>query len=421
MNEYNYKLFHVEGSKNQAADGLSRVYGAWEINSAKFNLYNLTEIYESQKVDKKCQALLNQGVLSQVLLNQSPILVDEDRKIYVPHDVSEVLLIRVHEFLGHPGREKMYNSLKKFIRSLGLVNQIAKVTKTCRDCQVQKNSSVTHINFSKFFRSNEFNQVVCTDITGPFETTDYESEFTNSKFYVLTIIDVYSRFTLIFMIEQITADAVVRCFQKWINRFGTPQKIMSDNGRQYISSKTQMFLKEQGIVHVTSPRNTPQSNGLAERINSSINNILRIYKERDLNLVKDRIFNLLNHTFHRSVGCSPSELVYKFNSLDPHSRDCKDEVLIKKRELEARKALRIEGHKIVPFQGKVGQLVLVRTHNLDKMGPKFIGPAEIVKLDLQNNRVQVQFGNKLVWESVRNVKEYFGKEEDVAVSHISIG
>ena len=45
------------------------------------------------------------------------------------------------------------------------------------------------------------------------------------------------------------------------------QVLRSDNGGEYLSSKLQQYLKAQGTIHQTTCPNTPQQNGVAEREN----------------------------------------------------------------------------------------------------------------------------------------------------------
>ena len=47
-------------------------------------------------------------------------------------------------------------------------------------------------------------------------------------------------------------------------RYGMPSQLVSDNGPQFKSEKFQMFLKRNGIKHLTSAPYHPASNGLAE-------------------------------------------------------------------------------------------------------------------------------------------------------------
>ena len=49
------------------------------------------------------------------------------------------------------------------------------------------------------------------------------------------------------------------------SEFGTPEKVVSDNGPQYSSSEFRSFAESWGFVHTTTSPNRPQGNGFVER------------------------------------------------------------------------------------------------------------------------------------------------------------
>ena len=60
------------------------------------------------------------------------------------------------------------------------------------------------------------------------------------------------------------------------NRFGTKvKKLRSDNGGEYISNEFTRFLENHGIAHDTTNPYSPQQNGVAERANRTLLEIVR--------------------------------------------------------------------------------------------------------------------------------------------------
>ena len=53
------------------------------------------------------------------------------------------------------------------------------------------------------------------------------------------------------------------------------QVFLSDNGREYMSSKFQQYLKAHGIIHQTTCPNTPQHNGVVEWKNRHLLEVVR--------------------------------------------------------------------------------------------------------------------------------------------------
>ena len=92
-----------------------------------------------------------------------------------------------------------------------------------------------------------------------------------TKVYICIIIDDYSRFCLAAMVgTNKTTTWVAKVTQKAIQFFGTPEEMLSDNGREFVSgwedSLTQFgkLLWDEGVSHKTTAPYYPQANGKAE-------------------------------------------------------------------------------------------------------------------------------------------------------------
>ena len=63
-----------------------------------------------------------------------------------------------------------------------------------------------------------------------------------------------------------TAKAVVDNTKKLFAEQGIPQKVVSDNGPQFVAAQYNAFAETWGFTHITSSPHYPQSNGFIERI-----------------------------------------------------------------------------------------------------------------------------------------------------------
>ncbi|CAL1356411.1 unnamed protein product [Linum trigynum] len=91
--------------------------------------------------------------------------------------------------------------------------------------------------------------------------------------YFLSIIDDYSRFTWIFMMKQ-KSEAFTK-FKQWKtlveNQTGKKiKKLRTDNGLEFCNSEFNEFCKDEGIARHRTVRDTPQQNGVAERMNQTL-------------------------------------------------------------------------------------------------------------------------------------------------------
>jgi transposase InsO family protein len=96
--------------------------------------------------------------------------------------------------------------------------------------------------------------------------------------YCLVIMDDYSRFTWVFFLQEKsqTQETIKRFLRRAQNEFELKiKKIRSDNGMEFKNSQMEGFLKEEGIKHEFSSPYTPQQNGVVERNNRTLLDMVR--------------------------------------------------------------------------------------------------------------------------------------------------
>jgi transposase InsO family protein len=96
--------------------------------------------------------------------------------------------------------------------------------------------------------------------------------------YHLVIIDDYSRFTWVFFLQDKseTQEVLKKFLRRAQNEFDVKvKKIRSDNGTEFKNTQVEDFLDEEGIRHGFSAPYTPQQNGVAERKNHTLIEIVR--------------------------------------------------------------------------------------------------------------------------------------------------
>lgn len=117
-------------------------------------------------------------------------------------------------------------------------------------------------------RSSELLDLVHSDLCGPME----KPSIGGSKYFV-TFIDDASRMTHVYFLKSKgeAFDAFVE-FKAYVEKQTgrSIKRFRTDNGTEYVGNKFQQFLKASGIRHETSVAYNPQQNGLAERMNRTI-------------------------------------------------------------------------------------------------------------------------------------------------------
>ncbi|XP_052726197.1 uncharacterized protein LOC128194674 [Vigna angularis] len=102
------------------------------------------------------------------------------------------------------------------------------------------------------------------NIVGPLPIAKAQNKF------LLVAVDYFTKWIEAEPLSVITAQRVQQFIWRLICRFGLPQKIITDNGRQFIERKLEDFLSNLGIKHVTSSVEHPQTNDQAEAANKAI-------------------------------------------------------------------------------------------------------------------------------------------------------
>ncbi len=144
---------------------------------------------------------------------------------------------------------------------------------------------------------------------GPWERLhmDLAGPFLNKMWII--IVDAHSKWPEVFPTQGTTSQIVSQKLDELFARFGIPQQIVTDNGRQFTSDEFETYLKGYNIKHVLSSVYHPRSNGEAERFVRTFKEAL---KSTDLPIHKRLSEFLMKYrsTPHSTTGVPPSELLF---------------------------------------------------------------------------------------------------------------
>lgn len=232
-------------------------------------------------------------------------------KICLPKILAETVLWYLHDnkTAGHVGIKKTCEKAKLSpFYWQNMQESVRNYVNKCEICGERKNPPNKKRHFMKSYVVGSPFERIATDIAGPFPITDHKNK------YILVIGDYFSKLTEAYAIpDTLTttiADILVRT---WVKRYGCPLEIHSDQGRQYESA---MFKEVCQLLGINKTRTTPlhpRSDGMIERMNRSINDMLSKYIkscQRDWDLYLDFLTMAYNSTPHESTGISPHKLVY---------------------------------------------------------------------------------------------------------------
>jgi transposase InsO family protein len=176
-----------------------------------------------------------------------------------------------HRRFAHVGMKNLHKLLKGE-HILGLTNVHFEKDRICSACQAGKQVGAHHPH-KNIMTTDRPLELLHMDLFGPIA---YISICGNK--YCLVIMDDYSRFTLVFFLQEKsqTQETLKRFLRRAQNEFGLRiKKIRSDNGTEFKNSEIEGFLEEEGIKHEFSSPYTPQQNGVVERKNRTLLDMAR--------------------------------------------------------------------------------------------------------------------------------------------------
>lgn len=132
--------------------------------------------------------------------------------------------------------------------------------------------------------------------------------------FILTVIDVLSRYAFAVPLKSKHGTEIVKAFQKIFRHSKRkPKCIQTDKGREFLNQKFQTFLARHKISHFTTNSDTKAS--IVERFNRTLKNKMFRYftANNTLNYVKvlDKLVKSYNNKVHRSLKIEPSKVTRK--------------------------------------------------------------------------------------------------------------
>ena len=158
----------------------------------------------------------------------------------------------------------------------------------------------------KSVESSQFNEVVQID--------HQKICMTDSGYnQILVIIDHFTKLAEAEPCQTASAEETYdHLITHWISRFGCPVTFQSGNGKAFVGDLTKELMRRSHIAQAHSTTYHPQSNGLVERQNRTLVNIIRLYcsrymTERDKYL--PQVVGAYNSTQHSTTVISPFKML----------------------------------------------------------------------------------------------------------------
>lgn len=308
--EFSYEVIHRPGVKHSNADALSRAARAVKTTLGEPE----DEWRRAQKDDAWCREMASQPNVEKAgdgLLYLTSRERDHLKwRILVPEGKRDTVMNLCHStpWSGHPGVKRTCQRIQGTFAWPRMEEQIRNFVRACRVCQERRTPAGLQVPLAEVAEVSRPFEQVSLDIVGPLPTTK-----TGNR-YMLTIIDWFSRYAEAVPLKDQTAEVCARAFvEHLILRHGAPDRVLTDQGRNFTSELFKRVCKNLGIKKLQTSAYHPQGNGLVERLHRTLVHSLACIVRRDGRDWDRWIpYTLLAYrsTPHSSTGYTPYFLVH---------------------------------------------------------------------------------------------------------------
>lgn len=303
--EFTSDLCYLPGVQNVVADSLSRIDATTSptvLNWSKLpqelsnhpcvqqilariddfrlpTIFSLEQLSSTQSQDSELEAILAQPDRGLKLLrftfgeNLTPLYCDVQGKVlrpFLPASLRKEVVDLIHR-QAHPSAKVTRAIVGQKYVWPHMSKDIVSWVKHCIPCQQSKVTRHNKFLPADFVIPDARFKHVHLDIVGPLPLSEGQR-------YLLTMTDRYSRWPEAAPMVDMEATTVARAFyETWIARYGAPELVTTDQGKQFEATMFASLLKLFGIGRMRTAGYHPKSNGLVERFHRDLKAALMCY------------------------------------------------------------------------------------------------------------------------------------------------
>jgi transposase InsO family protein len=204
---------------------------------------------------------------------------DVRKQIVVPNILRQQIMSEYHDSYsgGHFSTNKTFDKIRDRYWWLTLYKDVDQYTKSCEVCQrrnvprreQQTALMTTPISDGPFSRWG-------VDVVGPLPETK------NGNKYLVVFTDSFTRWVEVFYTSEVKEEFIAEFLVcEIVCRYGAPKYLVSDRGANFLSALSMKIYELLKINKVNTTSYHPQSNGIVERFNATLINMLAKFSNED--------------------------------------------------------------------------------------------------------------------------------------------
>ena len=340
LQEFNFTIKYCKGSTNNCADALSRQevqmgdklcattgilagditeedirIGQHEDSTLRTVLDALTrtttrlctKAWKQFPLRRFAQLWSQLQVTNGILYCNIPQPADVTRKVLVvPKSLIQTILHMCHDVpgAGHQGFDKTLARVQEEAYWVGMTRDVNHHCTTCEKCQAAKLNSARKAPMQNVPVGRPWQMVAVDILEVPLSI--------QGNRYIIVIQDYFTKWLEAIALKDQTADTITKELIVVFGRFGMPQFLHSDQGRNFESTLLRSTLEAFGVEKTRTTAYHPQGDGMVERANRSILQMLRTFVEKKTDW--ERWLPLMLYAYrtskHPSTGRTPFEVMF---------------------------------------------------------------------------------------------------------------
>ena len=216
-------------------------------------------------------------------------------RIVIPSAGREKVMTELHD--SHPGITRMKGIARRVVWWPGIDQDLETKVKNCSQCQQHQATPAKAPLHPWEWPQRPWSRI----------HIDHAGPFLGQLF--LIAIDAHSKWMEVEIVSSTSAQCTIRKLRAMFATHGIPDVLVSDNGSGFTSEEFDVFMRRNGIRHITTAPYHPSSNGLAERAVQVLKSGLKKNQTGDIQMQLSRFLFQYRTTPHSTTGVSPAELL----------------------------------------------------------------------------------------------------------------